>query len=134
MKEVRVIENSRIPGLLSWFINIYAITLYPFIICRTVLDKRTRTHEFIHIAQQKELWVIGFYILYVWYWIKNIVWHRMHPTMAYRAIPFEIEAYDNDHNELYPLTRNRMAWKGLKSDGAIEVVVEINMDDLKKDK
>lgn len=111
MKEVRVIENSIIPRLLSWFINIHAITIYPFIICRTVLEKRTRSHEFIHIAQQKELWVIGFYVLYVWYWVKNIVWKKMSLHQAYRNIPFEIEAYENEHNDIYALTRDRMAWR-----------------------
>ena len=30
--KVRIIENSRIPKMLSWFINIQAITIYPFII------------------------------------------------------------------------------------------------------
>ena len=111
MKNVRIIENSRIPALLSWFISIHAITLYPFIICRTVLDRRTRSHEFIHIAQQKELWVVGFYVLYVWYWLKNIVWKKMSSSDAYYNIPFELEAYKNDHNEIYALNREKMAWK-----------------------
>ena len=111
MKEVRVIENSRIPALLSWFINIHAITIYPFIICRTELDLRVRSHEFIHIAQQKELWLVGFYFLYVYYWIKNIVWHKMSTSQAYRNIPFELEAYENDHNSIYALTRDKMGWK-----------------------
>jgi len=111
MKEVRIIENSRLPWLLSWFIKIHAITLYPFIICRTVLDKRGRSHEFIHIAQQKELYVVGFWFLYVWYWLKNIVWKKMSLSQAYRNIPFEIEAYENEHNEIYALTRDRMGWK-----------------------
>jgi len=43
MKEVRVIENSRLPRLLSWFISIHAITIYPFIICRTEMSQRTRS-------------------------------------------------------------------------------------------
>ena len=111
MKEVRVIENSRLPRLLSVFISIHAITLYPFIICRTVLEPRVRSHEFIHIAQQKELWVLGFYILYVWYWAKNLLWHRMSSQDAYYNIPFEKEAYENDHDDIYALTRDRMAWK-----------------------
>ncbi len=111
MKNVRIIENSRIPALLSWFISIHAITLYPFIICRTVLDRRTRSHEFIHIAQQKELYVVGFFILYVWYWFKNIVWKKMSLSQAYKNIPFEIEAYENEHDELYALCRKPMGWK-----------------------
>ena len=114
MKEVRVIENSRLPRLLSVFISIHAITLYPFIICRTVLDKRTRSHEFIHIAQQKELWVLGFYILYVWYWLKNVFWHKMYFNEAYYNIPFEREAYENEDDDIYALTRDRMALKNYR--------------------
>ena len=111
MKEVRVIENSVIPRLLSWFIKIHAITIYPFIICRTELDKQTRTHEYIHIAQQKELWLVGFYFLYAWFWLKNIVWKRMYFSKAYQYIPFELEAYHNDHKDIYPLTREKFGWK-----------------------
>ena len=70
-----------------------------------------RSHEFIHIAQQKELWIIGFYILYAWHWLKNIFWYKMYPREAYLNIPFEREAYENQDNEVYALTRNRMAWK-----------------------
>ena len=131
--KIRIIENSRIPKLLSWFINISAITLYPFIISRGKMNQRTLTHEMIHIKQQRELWVIGFYILYVWYWLKNIIWRGMYPANAYRAIPFEVEAYENDHNDLYPLTRERMAWRNYHSDGVIEIEVKIDINDLKRD-
>ena len=51
--KVRIIENSRIPKMLSWFINISAITIYPFIISKYKMDQRTRTHEWIHIKQQE---------------------------------------------------------------------------------
>ncbi len=108
---IRIIEESRIPKALSWFINISAITLYPFIISKYKMDKQTRTHEMIHIKQQRELWVVGFYALYVWYWLKNIVWHKQSSRDAYYNIPFEREAYENDHVELYPLTRKKWAWK-----------------------
>ena len=60
-----IIENSRIPQALSLFINIWAITLYPFIICKGKLDQQTKTHEIIHLHQQRELLLIGFYLLYV---------------------------------------------------------------------
>ena len=50
-----IIKNSRIPGILSWFINIRAITLYPFIIFADEPDIETINHERIHILQQKEL-------------------------------------------------------------------------------
>jgi hypothetical protein len=108
--EVRIIENSRIPKMLSWFINISAITIYPFIISKGTMDQRTRTHEWIHIKQQKELWVIGFYILYIGFWLKNMIWDRQNPRIAYHNIPFEVEAYINDDNPLYPLRREKFGW------------------------
>ena len=77
-----IIENSRIPQALSLFINIWAITLYPFIICKGKLDQRTRTHEIIHLHQQRELLLIGFYILYVGYWLWYLLKHR-NSQMAY---------------------------------------------------
>ena len=55
-----VIKNSRIPKLLSWVINIRAITLFPFIIIKDEGDEKLINHESIHIKQQLELLVIGF--------------------------------------------------------------------------
>jgi len=109
--KIRVIENSRIPKMLSWFISISAITIYPFIISKGVMDQRTRTHEWIHIKQQRELWVIGFYILYVGYWLKNMIWNRQTPRIAYHNIPFELEAYANDNDYTYPFNRKRFGWR-----------------------
>ncbi len=40
-----VIENSRIPKFLSIFIDIWAITIWPFIICRGVMSNITLNHE-----------------------------------------------------------------------------------------
>ena len=104
-----IIENSRIPQALSLFINIWAITLYPFIICKGKLDQKMRTHEIIHLYQQRELLVIGFYILYVWYWLVGL-WKLGSFHAAYRAIPFEQEAYANDADPTYPLNRKAFSW------------------------
>jgi len=104
-----IIENSRIPQALSLFINIWAITLYPFIICKGELDQRTRTHEIIHLHQQRELWLIGFYLLYVWYWLVG-AWKLRSFHGAYRNIPFEKEAYANDQDPTYPLRRKAFSW------------------------
>ena len=104
-----IIENSRIPQALSLFINIWAITLYPFIICKGKLDKQTKTHEIIHLHQQRELWLIGFYLLYVIFWLWYLIKVRQF-ALAYAMIPFEREAYDNDEDWVYPLNRKRFAW------------------------
>lgn len=60
-----VIQNSKIPHYLSIFINIYAITLYPFIISRGEMSETTINHEKIHLAQQRELWILPF-IFYIY--------------------------------------------------------------------
>ena len=105
-----IIENSRIPQALSLFINIWAITLYPFIICKGKLDQRTRTHEIIHLHQQRELLLIGFYILYVGYWVWNLMKHQSFQA-AYEEIPFEKEAYANDQDPTYPINRKAFSWR-----------------------
>ena len=110
LKYGHVIENSRIPQMLSWVISIRAITLYPFIIFRDEADDVTINHERIHIVQQKELLVLPFYILYVWYWIVNrIKYYDLGPD-AYYNLPFEREAYKNHDNFEYLKTRPRFAW------------------------
>jgi hypothetical protein len=104
-----IIENSRIPRALSLFINIWAITLYPFVICKGKLDQRTRTHEVIHLHQQRELLLIGFYLLYVVFWVWGLFKFRSFHT-AYRNIPFEQEAYEHDSDPTYPLNRKTFSW------------------------
>tara|TARA_B100001287_G_C22271969_1_gene339798 strand:- start:37 stop:405 length:369 start_codon:yes stop_codon:yes gene_type:complete len=104
-----VVKNSKIPFLLSWFINISAITLYPFIIFREEPDIETINHERIHILQQKELLVIFFYLLYSFFWIKNKLKGQSN-LEAYLNIPFEKEAYSESNNPYYILTRNKFSW------------------------
>ena len=110
MKFPIIIQESRIPKYLSIFINIWAITIWPFIICKGTMDKVTLNHEKIHIRQQAELLLIGFYPLYAYYWLKARLWHRMDSYEAYMAIPFEREAYANEEDENYLENRLRFAW------------------------
>ena len=53
-----IVENSKIPALLSVIIEINAITLWPFIFFRGDAEKEVIQHESIHIAQYNELFVI----------------------------------------------------------------------------
>ena len=89
-----IIRNSRIPKLLSWVINIRAITLFPFIIIKDEGDEILINHESIHIQQQKELLVIGFYI---WYFLDYLCkWFKYSDgSKAYYNNIFEEEAYAN---------------------------------------
>jgi len=105
-----IIQNSNIPKYLSIFISISAITLFPFIISRDEMSDVTIRHEIIHIEQQRELFVIFFYILYVWYWLRGKV-SGMTNDEAYMNIPFEKEAYQKMHDENYLETRENHAWK-----------------------
>ena len=107
-------ENSPIPGLLSWFIQIEAITLYPYIISRGEMNEKTLNHESIHIRQQEELAIVGFYILYVGYWLKNKIASKMDNSQAYYNIPFEREAYMNESDPDYLSVRKKMAWREYK--------------------
>ena len=90
-----IITNSRIPQLMSIVINVYAITLWPFVFIRDEGDERTIWHEKIHLRQQVELGIIGFYLLYIGFWIFHIIKLRDRYA-AYHAIPFEKEAYTWD--------------------------------------
>ena len=57
-----IVKNSKIPNLLSWVIDVYAITLWPFVFIRDDGNERTINHETIHIKQYNELFVVGFLI------------------------------------------------------------------------
>jgi len=106
----KVIISPRFCQIISIFITVYAITLYPFIIARDRLGITTYNHEKIHLVQQRELWIIGFYLLYAWYWLKARA-KGLNSSAAYRSIPFEKEAYKNQSNFKYLHDRKPHAWR-----------------------
>ena len=113
MKIPIVIENSSIPKYLSIFINISAITLWPFVISRTSINKVTLNHEKIHIRQQQEMLVVGFYLLYVFYWLRGFLeWGDS--QIAYHSIPFEREAYAHEDDPEYLTNRPAWAWRNYR--------------------
>lgn len=85
------------------------IALWPFafIVPELKNDKEIYNHEQIHLAQQRELWVIPFYILYVLFWFQGLIQRKPN---AYFAIPFEREAFTNQDDPYYLSNRNRFAW------------------------
>ncbi len=110
----KVVVNSKFTSALSWVIDIYGITLYPFIVCKEEPGETTINHERIHIFQQKELLVVFFYLLYVMFWIINLIKYRKEENpgqVAYMNIPFEREAYQNQGDFTYLLKRKRYAWR-----------------------
>lgn len=66
-------------------------------------------HEGIHLAQERELAYVGFYL---WYIVEFIVRFLMtwNCQRAYRSILFECEAYMYEHDMLYIGSRRRYAW------------------------
>lgn len=111
MKFPVFVENSKVPVYLSYLspITISAITLGPFVFSRDEISPRTRNHESIHWQQYKETAIIGFLLLYAFFYIVGLVKYRS-GAAAYYNIPFEREAYDNDHDFGYTFHRPRWAW------------------------
>lgn len=89
-----------------------AITLGCFIFMRkgVTADKRLLVHEGIHWAQEKELLIIGFYLLYVLEFIFNLFRYGKWKA-AYRNISFEREAKTNEMLSSYLEYRPRFAWR-----------------------
>jgi hypothetical protein len=90
------------------------ITLYPFIFAKdeeALKDDIFLNHEKIHLAQQKELLVIGFYLIYAIEFAYQYIIYR-DSFKAYWNISFEREAYANEKNPEYLSTRERFSqWK-----------------------
>ena len=95
---------------ISWVIDIYAITLFPFIISKDEMSPDILLHESIHIAQQKELFVLFFYILYGWDYLKGLIKYK-DKEKAYYQIRFEQEAYKHMYTQNYLETRPSYNWR-----------------------
>ena len=107
MKPILIYSNEFLDKV-GIFFRIGGIALFPFVIVRKPL-KKLINHESIHIQQQLELLVIGFYLLYGLMYLVNYIKYR--DTMkAYYAIPFEKEAYANQENYGYIKNRGLYSW------------------------
>lgn len=92
-----IIKNNILPPK-----GFLAIAIFPFIFVRKdrTMSDIDINHEKIHFAQQKELLIVFFYLLYAVFYL----------IYGYRNMPFEKEAYDNDDNLEYLKTRKFLAW------------------------
>ena len=87
--------------------NIGGITIFPFIILENKSLKEDKTfinHEMIHLYQQAELFFIFFLILYYIEFLFLLLRHK-NVYAAYRNISFEKEAYENESDYSYLITR-----------------------------
>jgi hypothetical protein len=92
------------------FIPARGMALFPFILVKhpqDLADARLIRHEYIHIWQQIELFIVPFYVLYLLNYLWNRIKGQQH-EQAYYNICFEKEAFLNDHNENY--LRERQLW------------------------
>lgn len=91
-----------------------AIALFPFVIIKMddkLVNKTMINHEKIHLRQQLELLIIGFYILYIVEFFIHYLRLR-NRVKAYLNISFEREAYSNEENPEY--LKFRKNWSFLK--------------------
>ncbi|MCF4101209.1 hypothetical protein L1I30_05995 [Gillisia sp. M10.2A] len=90
------------------------VSLWPFIVLKHPSLKNDPVflnHERIHLKQQQELLIVGFYI---WYGLEYFyrLYQYKHRFLAYRNISFEREAYANEGNLEY--CKNRRSWNFYK--------------------
>lgn len=104
------IKSKFLAKLFSVVISVYAITLFPFIISADEMDEYTMNHELIHFEQQKELFVVGFYALYVYDFVKGMIKYK-NKDLAYFLIRFEQEAYAHQNDLGYIVDREKHSWK-----------------------
>jgi hypothetical protein len=95
-KTVILIQNNTFVKVIT-FGFARGIALFPFVITNRNPKAEDINHEKIHLQQQKELWVIIFYIWYLIEWVFK----------GYRNISFEIEAYRNDKDLDYLKNRRK---------------------------
>jgi hypothetical protein len=80
--------------------NYLAVTLGEFILTKEPLTPSAVNHELIHVAQQRELLYIPFFIWYSIEWLVLCIKYRDR-TKAYYNIRFEKEAYRHQRDLSY---------------------------------
>lgn len=83
------------------------LTVFPFVIVRKkehAADLVFLNHERIHIKQQLELLVLPFFVWYFVEFLFRLVQYK-NRNDAYRNIGFEKEAYANENNKDYLMSR-----------------------------
>lgn len=107
MKRPIIVRNKIIPFKGYAAINLFGVF---FVRKEARIDPVLINHELIHTRQMKETLYVGFYILYLLFWIYLLFKYRFKSNLAYRHIPFEIEAYVNEQDMSYLFRRRPYAW------------------------
>ena len=106
---MKIIYNNIIP-----FPGFKAINLFGVLFVRNgcTMSESDINHEMIHTEQMKEMGYVLFYFWYLVEWLVKLAKLR-DSNKAYRAISFEREAYGNEKNLTYTITRAKYAWMKL---------------------
>jgi hypothetical protein len=80
-------------------IRVDGITLYPYVLCSGGYEKTLLNHEFIHVAQVRRQGWFGFYLIYLFDWMRLSIKLRKH---AYFEIPAEVEAFNLQREASHP--------------------------------
>lgn len=102
----------KFPVIYVPFLPMAGMALFPFILIKKlnlIEHKRFINHEKIHLVQQLELLLVGFYVLYLLNYLYNLVKYRNHNN-AYLNIVFEREAYAMEAQVNYLKGRNLWQW------------------------
>ena len=100
---MKLIYNKWIPFKGFRAVNLFGVC---FVREGCSLPPHSINHEKIHTAQMRELWYVGFYILYFLEWVCRLV---VAPSTAYRGISFEREAYEHQYDYDYLKSRKHFA-------------------------
>ena len=101
---MKIIINNIIP-----FKGFKCINLFGILFCRKQLNKIDINHETIHTKQMQELLYIFFYLWYIIEYLIRLIIYR-NTKLAYKNIPFEREAYQNQYNLDYLSNRKHYNW------------------------
>lgn len=95
-----------------WLPSSYiAIAIFPFVVFADAkyITPSNINHERIHLRQQLELLILGFYIWYLVEFLFRLIKTRQW-SRAYREISFEQEAYRHEHDLEYLKSRKFFAF------------------------
>jgi hypothetical protein len=106
-----IFENSKVPRLLSKIapIEVGGFSFFIFVFTKYSATKTLVNHETTHYLQQKEM-------LFVFQWVCYLLWYLVllpvhkNGAIAYRKIPFEIEAYTHQYDDEYNSSRKPFSW------------------------
>lgn len=107
---MKIVVGHFVPNLFSLFGVVTGVTIYPFIFVRFAKNEILIRHESIHIEQQRETLIIGFFLIYLFDYLRGLIKYRNHYT-AYWRIRFEQEAYRYQRDSNYLNRRQPGNWR-----------------------